>query len=324
MKKALNILTVVLLGFWAMGFSTMAKAQSAASEQSTTAPNLGTTKEIARVMKDAEKGVTSSQDAVTRYLADYDLYSPKIENAEYVLDRLEYCKDAKGKTQAYCKYFNTKSGADVLASSFLDTLAYDSKQQEAALEYIKQATNPIPKPFPQGKELENYIDKNGNLTERGISFFADIYKTLPMMSLSQNTFAAAWADRVRLKGFSANLPVGEKGDASMLEMLHYEVERRYMNPGWYDAMNNTTSEGVLREIANMMAFQNYLELKRYEQMARIEVLLAAQTGVFSGLNAELMQMDAAEAEIAEARGDEGTSGADSASGIESVTEGIFN
>ena len=68
-----------------------------------------------------------------------------------------------------------------------------------------------------------------------------------------------------------------------MEVMAYEVERRYMSADWYEAMNQMSAEGVLKEIANMLAFQSYLSFKMYEQGQRTEAMIAAQMGVMSGL-----------------------------------------
>ncbi|HLF66030.1 MAG TPA: hypothetical protein VI522_00280, partial [Gammaproteobacteria bacterium] len=80
---------------------------------------------------------------------------------------------------------------------------------------------------------------------------------------------------------------GKDGNASLMEVLAYEVERRYMSASWYNEMNQMSEAGLLREIANQMAFQSYIAYKTYERDQRMEAMMAAQISTMSGFSSLL-------------------------------------
>jgi len=169
----------------------------------------------------------------------------------------------------------------------MDTAANETNNdRKAALEIDKMLTNNSQLAYPDNDD-ELYVDgkKDKGLTDEGIAHFAAVYKQMPMLSATQNSLLALFADRDRVKGLGEGISAGKGGWASILEVIKYEVERRYMSEKWHKTINEEASElAILREIANMMAFQMYLDYKTYEQNSRIESLMAAQVSGINGLN----------------------------------------
>lgn len=226
------------------------------------------------------------QDKQLRKMAEYNVATKKRSPQDLLADRVNYCLDDQGKPAKYCNYDNKNSGNDVLASSLLDTLAFDNDGERlAALQYIKNLTNYSPMPYPGDDVVyKDKKDKNKGMTQEGIDYFAKAYKNQSILTMAQNALLNIFADRTRFENFSKDLPVGKNGNASVMEMLYYEVSRRYMNQNWYEQMNKSSDSAMLREIANMLALQNYMQLKQYEQNAQIEAMMAAQLSVAAQTN----------------------------------------
>lgn len=242
-------------------------------------PYIDITKTVGVRMGSAQGQITQWKEGVMRSVANYNVYTPAQSEDSYLANRLAFCgRNDKNKGVFKCDYTKAQAGNDVLAFSFLDPQAYqDEGQRMAALEYIINLTNPKPLNFPDNKKI--FVDgkESKGLTAEGKKYFLDAYQQMPALSLAQNSLLAIYADRVRFKEFAKDLNVGSNGEASVMEMLNYEVSRRYMNADWYDAMNKASDTAVAREMANMMAVQLFLDVKRYEQMSRVEALLAAQS-----------------------------------------------
>lgn len=229
------------------------------------------------------------QEKQLRKMADYNVSTKKRSLQELLVDRVNYCLDSQGKPAKYCDYANKASGNDVLASSLLDTLAFENDGQRlAALQYIKNITNYSPTPYPGDDVVyKDKKDKNKGLTQEGIDYFAKAYKNQALLTMAQNALLGIFADRTRFENFSKDLPVGKNGNASVMEMLYYEVSRRYMNQSWHEQMSKSSDSAMLREVANMLALQNYIQLKQYEQTAQIEAMLAAIVAGSAQMNIQI-------------------------------------
>lgn len=229
------------------------------------------------------------QDKQLRKMADYNVTTKKRSPQDLLVDRVNFCLDDQGKPAKYCNYDNKDSGNDVLASSLLDTLAFENDGERlAALQYIKNITNYSPMSYPGDDVVyKDKKDKNKGLTQEGIDYFAKAYKNQALLTMAQNALLGIFADRTRFENFSKDLPVGSNGNASVMEMLYYEISRRYMNQNWYEQMNKSSDSAMLREIANMLALQNYIQLKQYEQTAQMEAMMAAQLAITAQTNIQV-------------------------------------
>ncbi|MFI4957377.1 MAG: hypothetical protein ACHQAX_09255 [Gammaproteobacteria bacterium] len=255
-------------------------------------PYADVTKTVGTRMVPAETSLASWQESMLRQLAMYNVYTPEESIDGYLQKRLAFCgRNDKNKQINRCDYTQARMGDDVLAFSLLDKVAFqDEGARTAALEYIRNMTNPTPANYPKDPaKLFVKGDEKQGLTDEGKKYFQLVYQQMPALTLAQNSLLAIFADRDRVPDFGKGLPVGDTstGAASMLEMMNYEVGRRYSNPDWYDAMNKASNASVAREVANMMAVEMYLNVKKYEQMSRIEALLAAQISLLAGLNSQM-------------------------------------
>lgn len=224
----------------------------------------------------------SWQEKQLRLMAQYNIMTPTGLTTDTVLagQRVNFCVDPNGKTPStYCDYRVPNSGDDVLASTLMNTLGYSDQERIAALQYIQNLTVYTPVAYPGDSAVfRDPDDKSKGLKDPdGINYFAKAFKVQASLTMAQNALLAIFADRTRMSDFGAGLPVGDKkGNASMMEMLDYEISRRYQNQNWYDSMSKASDSAMLREIANMLALQNFMQFKQYTQGAQIQAMLAAQ------------------------------------------------
>jgi hypothetical protein len=230
---------------------------------------------------EAEKAVTTFQKDLNNDTANYNLNTPLVSDDTFLLGKVESMEKANQDAEALT---NASSGIldDLLATTLLSGYAFtDDAQAADAYRYVQRITNKDPLPPP-----ENIFQEDGiTPTEEGRKFLISAYDQLPTMSLAQLSLLEIVGEKQRFAGFAKGLPIGnpEDGSASLMEVMAYEVERRYMSEDWYDAMNQMSTEALLREIAYMIAAESYLQFKNYERGQRIEAMLASQMGIFSAL-----------------------------------------
>jgi hypothetical protein len=244
----------------------------------------------------AENGIIPWQKSALGELADYNSYTKKREDDAFVNSVIEECMNSGNKTKQ-CIFGGGKTGMDLLISSLLGSYAFDDTDsskpthRNLAVKYIKNMTFFMPD-YPGDATVFKDKDKKDKLTSDGYSYFAQIFRQLPMISVAQNAMLAMVAERTRLAGLSAGLPVGVNNSASIMEMLRYEAMRRYADPKWFSNLsdpNVSTDRAIMAEIAYLLAFQNYMMVKTYEQNAQTQALLVAQ---LSGMNGMMAQVSA--------------------------------
>lgn len=261
-------------------------------------PYLDVTQALGTNMLPADKMSLEEQERNLRAFANYNIYTQTQSSASYYGDRLAYCGKTDKNNIQVCEYKTPGAGNDVLAFTLVDKLAYETENDKnAALQYIINLSNPKPFAFDPKKVFINKENPEDGVTEEGKKYFDMAFRQQPALTMAQNSLLAVFADRYRLKDVANNLPVGNNGAASVMELLSYEASRRYSNPDWSDQLNKLSSGAVTREIANMQAFQIYLDVKKYEQASRMEALMAAQVALLTQLNGQSVQATAAAGEV---------------------------
>ncbi len=227
----------------------------------------------------AQETLTPFQESLVRDTADYNMNTPEKDSNTnaFLKERKQLANDDLDLLQDPTQ----DALNDLLATTLLSGHAFkDDKQANDAYQYIRHLTNFTPIAALKHDEIYN---KDGTFKNKGKNYLMQLYKQLPSMTMAQNSLLTIHAEKQRFAELAQGLQVGENNSASLMEVMAYEVERRYMDKTWYDQMNQTSEAGLLKEIANMMAFQNYLDFKRYEQGQRTEAMIAAQMGVLSGI-----------------------------------------
>jgi hypothetical protein len=271
----------------------LSSVHAAAPSPSNQPPGYAATSAIGTQIQAGESGIILWQKSAVGELADYDTYTATVDDDTFVNTVIQNCMNAGAKTKQ-CIFSGGLTGLDLLISSLLSQQAFNDPDpskptnRNLAVSYIKNMTFGAPTYPGDNKVFKD--NSHTKLTDDGYAYFAQIFKQLPMVSVAQNAMLALVGDRTRLAGLSANLPVGVNNAASILEMLNYEVFRRYANPSWYSSLSDptiSTDRAVMSEIAYLLAFQNYMLVKTYEQNAQTQALLVAQVSTMNAMTAQM-------------------------------------
>lgn len=156
--------------------------------------------------------------------------------------------------------------ADVRADSMLNTPSYTTDQMSAARAFVANVANPVP--------TQN-IPKDWEKTSQGKMFVAGQYIEQARASVAANSLNAAVAARTPIKGLGSSALLN-KADVSELELMESQVRGRFESPNWYKMIAGFSAENLLRESSKMQALKLWMDLKSYQQMERVETVLATQ------------------------------------------------
>ncbi len=156
--------------------------------------------------------------------------------------------------------------ADVRADAMLNTSSYTPDQIDAARALVNNIANPIP--------TQN-IPKDWEKTPQGKAFIAGQYVEQSRASVAANSLNRAIATRTPIAGLGTSAMLN-KADVSELELMESQVRGRFESPGWYKMVAGFSVENLLREMNKMHALKLWMDLKSYQQMERVEIVLATQ------------------------------------------------
>lgn len=184
--------------------------------------------------------------------------------------------------------------ADLLVDTLLSNDTLTENQQISVWAFIDNLTNPNPLPLPSsaftstefstsaqptlaGSPLASLHDsvKVRPLSGEGVRTLAARYKQMAFLSTAQNALNKLASERHVIKGLGKEIGM-TTADASIFAAMKFEANRRYADEQWHNEMYQAPEEALLREMANMQAFQLALDFKRYEQEQTLITLLAAQ------------------------------------------------
>ncbi len=156
--------------------------------------------------------------------------------------------------------------ADVRADTMLNTTHYNPAQLDAAHTLINHLTNPVPtQPIPKAWEK----------TSQGKAFVAAQYIEQSRASVAANSLNHAAALRTPIRGLGSSALLN-KADVSELELMESQVRGRFTSPVWYKMIAGFSLENLMREQNKMQALKLWMDLKSFQQMERIETVLATQ------------------------------------------------
>ena len=174
----------------------------------------------------------------------------------------QYCS-AEDEAQGRCDKVSALANADLSASIALSPLGYSNPQAEAALAFIDNlAASTVPAAPPP--ELAN--------TPAGRELQAHRMTAAAQKSLAVQSLGAILGERLRVDGVGSDMGVTE---ASPLELMAHEVDRRFGSEAWAETIGSNTPEANAREQLLMLAWQHKMMLLQYQQASRTEALLAA-------------------------------------------------
>jgi len=156
--------------------------------------------------------------------------------------------------------------ADVRADALLNSSSYNTDQIDAARALVGNLANPIP--------TQN-IPKDWEKTPQGKAFVAGQYIEQARASVAANSLNRAIAMRTPVPGLGASAMLN-KADVSELELMESQVRGRFESPAWYKMVAGFSLENLVREMNKMQAFKLWMDHKSYQQMERIETILATQ------------------------------------------------
>lgn len=159
--------------------------------------------------------------------------------------------------------------ADILAGTLLAPAAaetYSPQEMEAARQFITNATDPFPtEMLPRGYEN----------TEKGRNYILAQMAESAQLSVAQYSMSMMLANRSAPNPNSAN----PQERVSLMGLARKYVEDRFVRPDWRVALSGKNEHGLLREVAEMMAFKNWLDYHAFMQMERMEAVLAVDLAI---------------------------------------------
>jgi len=206
---------------------------------------------------------------------------PEVNLSYFVESRLAYGCSIDEQKAGLCATAKTDKPYDLEASSLLNKRqfsAVDGQDASHALQFIKNVTNPTPLPLLTRDEM--FVDYNKKVfTDAGLKNLSARFKQQTLMSLAQQSLLKLYEERLP---YEVPYGTGEEGNEnieslSTLELLRLDASgRRYEDKNWYSNISTLSSDALMREMVSMMALQLHMDYKRYEQMQRMEAMMAAQ------------------------------------------------
>ncbi len=161
-------------------------------------------------------------------------------------------------------------------SSLLAPTIYNSGQQALAESVIQTLTTPFP-----DSSISDLV--TGGLAKSSDKVYvAKVMSKHAGMSAARNSLNEMYGARL-------SSAVGSPPQAtSIISIMQTEATRRFENPAWYDAVGQSSSEALLRELVHMESYRLWTDYYRYRQNERIEALLAIMTAQGSDQALQLM------------------------------------
>lgn len=157
--------------------------------------------------------------------------------------------------------------ADIEAASLLGERTYNPDQLEAARYFVRNVTDPIP--------LEN-LPKGWEKTDQGRAYLTGQYLRSAQMSIAQHSLAEMVAARTPQPGAGAAAGLA-RADASALEIGLSEIDKRIKLSEWKkQIMRLPDVLPVLKELVVATGVQLWVDAKQFQQMERIEAIMATQ------------------------------------------------
>lgn len=189
--------------------------------------------------------------------------------------------------------------ADITASTLFSTKI---QYPEAAMRFVFNSTNAFPQALgskEKGPSEYTIPDKylatfNGAtvLKDDGYNLYMTYLESQSKLSLAQHAMMKILAERMSVDNIK--IPVTKWDQAgnkttsyevtSHQGLLEFEANKRYQDPAWYDRVQQMPTPALLKEIAYMLAMQNSLDYKRYEQQQVQTALLASMVSDLSALS----------------------------------------
>ena len=209
----------------------------------------------------------------------------------------DYCSDAD---QAYgrCSTANnipkTQQNANLNAGSLLtpsNGSTYSKEEAVAAQKFIVMTTDALPV-----QKLPPALEK----TPQGGAYVLAQMVAAAQSSVAAHSLSQIWAENAPDVGLS-DVAGGNAGDAlSMVGVMKKFVYDRFVEPKWKSDLVGMDTNGLLKEIAVLMAGQNWMDYQAYLQAERMEAVVATQLAIAARDHNE-KRLNALRAELARSR-----------------------
>ncbi len=185
-----------------------------------------------------------------------------------------YCSEALSG-QAACAGDERRHGADVRPGTLFDTATFaDDHALEAAVELARNLASPVVQDPPALASATTPAERRRVLLARA----ADARTALAADVFSRSR--ALRTPAVELGAWAAAFSGGARGEGplSRLELLSILASSRFDDPAWFLELQEMTAEGLLREIAGLLAVGLMVDWERYlleERQAALAAVLVA-------------------------------------------------
>ncbi|HBO9536230.1 TPA: hypothetical protein L5E97_005751, partial [Pseudomonas aeruginosa] len=216
----------------------------------------------------AGTSVKQTAGSLNKASADRTLYTPSsaaVISRHYDEHVAKYCT-AEEAAQGRCSLPSDPAmqGADIRVDTLLGNSNLTPSLLEAVKALIAKLVNAIP--------TQN-IPKAWEGTAQGKAFIAGQYIEQARSSVAANSLNQAVALRTPVAGLGAAAMVN-KADISPMELMETLVNGRFQSPDWYTMISGFSTENLLREQNKMQAFKLWMDLQSFQQMERVEAMLA--------------------------------------------------
>ena len=172
---------------------------------------------------------------------------------------------------------SVREHADLKISSLLEPVVYDQSQKLLAEEVIRTLTFPFP-----SKNLKE-IMANGLARSSDKMYAAKVMSKHGIIQVARNSLNEIYGARL-----PELAPTTPPKAVSIMSIMEDESGRRFKNKDWYDAVQQSSNEALLRELVHMESFRLWMDYYRYRQNERIESLLAIMNIQFSDKSLQML------------------------------------
>jgi|GEM_PF-2577845 len=195
---------------------------------------------------------------------------------------------------------NTESLKNINIGAMLQSTVLDDTNDavDGTTKYRPSQTlvNILTNPFPVRDAQLAAKMKSGNLTGDDMEAFGQVVSQYALVGVSANAWADIIARRTPPTGSS---PDGSPGK-SVMQIMEQTAKDRFTSKDWYAAIGTASEAALLREIAHMMAYNQWVQYQQFRMSEQQVSLLASMNGVMAKVNASMdsmtAQMEKAQAE----------------------------
>ena len=187
----------------------------------------------------------------------------------------------KNHSELYCSDIDAKRGrctvaadptmqdADIRVDTILAPISGDTlseKEQAAGKRFIRNVVDPFP---------TEMLPPSMETTAAGRAYINAQRAEAAQLGVAQYSLSQLLADR------TVTAPPGSPPEQqiSVLSLMRKFAEDRFTKPEWTTQLATKNDLGVLREIAIILSFKNWVDYRSYLQMQRVEAVLSTSLAI---------------------------------------------